>query len=425
MVQWGMKSFCSFMILSLLAPLVMVGMGPVALAADNWQDSFLRKEHSSGGTTLRYRLLTPPAPADGSALPLVLFLHGAGERGDDNTAQLKHGAVEFQRRQGQNPCFVLIPQCPEGKRWVEVDWGGKAGAGTFPAEPTVPLAQSIEVIDALIASGAVDPDRVYVTGLSMGGYGTWYAAGMPGNRFAAVAPMCGGGDPLWAARYKDLPVWAFHGDRDEAVPPGRSREMIDAIRKAGGQPKYTEYQGVGHDCWTQTYADDAFHAWLFSQRRPAAKPAVSFNRDVRPILSDKCYACHGFDAGHRQADLRLDTAEGAFASTSSGKPAIRPGDPDGSEAWQRIITDDPDLRMPVLESHKTLSADEQEIIRQWILAGAVYEPHWAFVPPVRHPLPEGTSGNPIDAFIGDRLKREGFAISPSAVCSALWRRSPA
>jgi poly(3-hydroxybutyrate) depolymerase len=408
--------------LSLLVLLLTIGSLSAAVASDTWQDGFARKEHSSGDTTLRYRLLEPPAPADGGPLPLVLFLHGAGERGDDNAAQLKHGAIEFQRRQKQNPCFVLIPQCPEGKRWVEVDWGGKVGTGTFPAEPSVPLAQSIEVVDALIASGAVDPDRVYVTGLSMGGYGTWYAAGMPGGRFAAAAPMCGGGDPLWAARYRDLPVWAFHGDRDEAVPPGRSREMIDAVRTAGGQPKYTEYQGVGHDCWTQTYVDDAFHAWLFSQRRPAAKPELSFNRDVRPILSDKCYACHGFDGANRQADLRLDTAEGAFAETSSGKPAIKSGDPDGSEAWQRIITDDPDLQMPVPESHKTLSPDEKEIIRRWILAGAVYEPHWAFVPPVRHSLPAGTAGNPIDAFIGDRLNREGFGFSPPADLETLLRR---
>ena len=391
-------------------------------AADGWKESFARKERVSGDDTLRYLLLSPPPPADGGKLPLVLFLHGAGERGDDNAAQLKHGAVEFHRRQEKHPCFVLVPQCPEGKRWVEVDWGDKAGAGTFPDEPSGPLALTIEVLDGLIASGAVDPERVYVTGLSMGGYGTWYAAGMPGKRFAAVAPMCGGGDPLWAQRYVGLPIWAFHGDRDGAVPPGRSREMIDAIRTAGGDPKYTEYEGVGHDCWTQTYADDAFHAWLFSQKRPDAAAKLSFNRDIRPILSDKCFACHGFDAAHRQADLRLDTADGAAATTSSGRPAIKPGDPEGSESWQRIITDDPDLRMPVAESHKTLSAEEKELLRRWILAGAVYERHWAFEPPARHPLPTGTSGNPIDAFIGDRLKQAGLAPSQEADRETLLRR---
>lgn len=240
---------------------------PAASATEPWQESFVRDELQSGGETLRYRLLLPQPTADGRRPPLVLFLHGAGERGDDNAAQLKHGAVEFHRRQVGQPCAVLVPQCPAGRKWVEVDWGGGSGAGTFPAQPSEPLRLALEVVDGLIAAGKVDPDRVYVTGLSMGGYGAWYAAGMPGSRFAAAAPICGGGDPNWARRYVGLPVWAFHGDDDRAVPVGRSREMIEAIRAAGGAPKYTEYRGVAHDSWTRTYADDAFHAWLFGQRR--------------------------------------------------------------------------------------------------------------------------------------------------------------
>lgn len=237
-------------------------------AADSWQESFARDEYQSGGATLRYRLFMPAVTATAPKPPLVLFLHGAGERGDDNAAQLKHGAAEFHRRQAEHPCAVLVPQCPAERRWVEVDWGGKEGAGTFPAEPSEPLRLTLAVVDDLIASGRVDPERVYVTGLSMGGYGTWYAAGMPGSRFAAAAPVCGGGDPAWAKRYVGLPLWAFHGDDDRAVPVGRSREMIAAVKAAGGAPKYTEYPGVGHDSWTPTYADDAFHAWLFAQRRP-------------------------------------------------------------------------------------------------------------------------------------------------------------
>jgi len=251
---------------SLLGALLASGVDVATAAAPAWQESFARDERQSDGATLRYRLFTPqPAPGGGKP-PLVLFLHGAGERGDDNAAQLKHGVGEFHRRQAKHPCLVLVPQCPEGRKWVEVDWGGGGGAGTFPAEPSEPLRLTLEVVDGLIAAGKVDPDRVYVTGLSMGGYGTWYAAGMPGSRFAAAAPICGGGDPAWAKRYLGLPVWAFHGDDDRAVPVGRSREMIEAIRAAGGDPKYTEYPGVGHDSWTRTYADDAFHAWLFAQR---------------------------------------------------------------------------------------------------------------------------------------------------------------
>lgn len=251
--------------LSLLGALAVSGAD--AAAAASWQESFARDERQSGGATLRYRLFTPEPATAAGRLPLVLFLHGAGERGDDNAAQLKHGAVEFHSRQATHPCLVLVPQCPAGNKWVEVDWGGAGGAGTFPAEPSLPLRLTLEVVDGLIAAGKIDPDRVYVTGLSMGGYGTWYAAGMPGSRFAAAAPICGGGDPAWAKRYVGLPVWAVHGDDDRAVPVGRSREMIEAIRAVGGEPKYTEYPGVGHDSWTRTYADDAFHDWLFAQRR--------------------------------------------------------------------------------------------------------------------------------------------------------------
>ena len=150
---------------------------------------------------------------------------------------------------------------------MEVDWGGQAGAGTFPDEPSEPLRLALEVVDGLIAIGRVDPDRVYVTGLSMGGYGTWCAAGLPGARFAAAAPICGGGDPQWASRYAGLPLWAFHGDADNIVPVRRAREMIEAIRADGGNPKYTEYPGVNHASWNQAYADDAFHEWLFAQKR--------------------------------------------------------------------------------------------------------------------------------------------------------------
>jgi len=261
-----MLSGCSL----LGAVLSAAGLPPRAAGADAWRDAFARDEFQAGGATLKYRLHAPAPAADGRKPPLVLFLHGAGERGDDNDAQLKHGAAEFFRRQAEHPCVVLVPQCPAGEQWVQVDWGGERGAGSFPAAPAKPLRLALEVVDGLIAAGRVDPDRVYVTGLSMGGYGTWYAAGMPGSRFAAAAPVCGGGDPEWAGRYVGLPLWAFHGDQDRAVPVGRTREMIEAIEAAGGKPKYTEYPGVGHDSWTPAYADDAFHDWLFAQRRASS-----------------------------------------------------------------------------------------------------------------------------------------------------------
>ena len=226
---------------------------------------FAAKQFSADNKTLNYRLLTPETASSDNPLPLVLFLHGAGERGDDNVAQLKHGAKEFAKRQAEHPCFVLVPQCPKEKRWVEVDWNEASGKGAFKESPSETMGLVLAVLNELLESGKVDRDRVYVTGLSMGGYGTWYAVGMKESPFVAAAPICGGGDPLWAKRYISLPLWAFHGDADTAVSVERSREMISAIREAGGEPKYTEYAGVGHDSWTQTYSSDDFHQWLFSQ----------------------------------------------------------------------------------------------------------------------------------------------------------------
>jgi hypothetical protein len=153
-----------------------------------------------------------------------------------------------------------------------------------------------------------------------------------------------------------------------------------------------------------------------------AEPALVFNRDTRPILSDKCFACHGFDAKQRKAGLRLDTAEGAFHTTESGAIPIKPGDLGGSEVWRRITSADRDEQMPPPQSHKTLTAHEKEAIRRWIEQGAPYQKHWAFEPLVRPPVPAPSSGNAIDAFIFDRLRREGLAPSPPADRETLLRR---
>lgn len=154
----------------------------------------------------------------------------------------------------------------------------------------------------------------------------------------------------------------------------------------------------------------------------AATDRLSFNRDVRPILSDKCFACHGFDAKHRKAELRLDTAEGAYGKAESGAVVIKPGDLKQSEAWLRMITAEEDDMMPPRDSHKTLTAAEKEVIRKWIEQGAPYEKHWAFVPPARPKVPGTGASNAIDAFIVDRLKRDGLSLSPETDKATLLRR---
>jgi predicted peptidase len=220
---------------------------------------------------LKYRLLKPAGYNVNRKYPLVIFLHGAGERGDDNKVQLVHGMKEFldPARREKMPCYVVAPQCPTGKKWVEVDWS--APSSKFPEQASDSLGLTIKLVQSMIETAAVDPNRIYITGLSMGGYGTWDAAARHPELFAAAAPICGGGDPETASRFKHIALWAFHGDQDQAVKVERSRQMIEALKAAGGEPKYTEYPGVGHDSWTDTYKNQEFHDWLFAQRRVKPK----------------------------------------------------------------------------------------------------------------------------------------------------------
>lgn len=201
---------------------------------------------------LRYRLMKPAASSNSDSLPLVVFLHGAGQRGQDNLRQLRtlpETLARFDCRR-ERPCFVLAPQCPAGSNWS--DW----------------MAELESLILTIINQHAVDPRRVYLTGHSMGGYGTWELAARRPDLFAAVVPICGGGDPEDANTLATLAIWAVHGDADQAVPVERSREMIVAIREAGGHPRYSELPGVGHDCWTETYDPDSeVLNWMFEQVR--------------------------------------------------------------------------------------------------------------------------------------------------------------
>ncbi len=185
--------------------------------------------------------------------PLVLFLHGAGERGDDLEMVKGHGPPKLAAGGRDFPFVLVAPQCPAG------------GWGWVPAE----LAA---LLDAIEKKYRVDPDRVYCTGLSMGGGGTWRVACEYPKRFAAIAPICGGGDPRDVERIKHVPTWAFHGAKDDTVPLKRMQDMVDALRKAGGKVALTVYPDVGHGSWTRTYDNEAFYRWLLSNQR--GRPAV-------------------------------------------------------------------------------------------------------------------------------------------------------
>jgi predicted peptidase len=198
----------------------------------------------------RYLFHEPAAlvSADAAGRPLVVFLHGKGERGADLRLLERHGLPRLAAGGRIFPFLIVSPQCPETEYWSEA--------------PGLP-----EFVAAAVARHRADPARVYLTGMSMGGFGVWSLAQRHPERYAAILPVCGGGDVRWAPRLRDMPAWAFHGARDETVPPARSVEMVEAIKAAGGAPRFTLYPETGHDSWTETYANEEIYRWLLSHRR--------------------------------------------------------------------------------------------------------------------------------------------------------------
>ena len=236
----------------------------LALLQDPVQEMAAREFDGPGGKLL-YRLYTPKGASPENRLPLILFLHGAGERGDDNALQLKNCMKQFLQQQEKYPAFIVAPQCPKGKKWNEVDW--HAASHRTPEKPSDPFASLIPLLDVLRKDLPVDGKRLYVTGLSMGGYGTWDLITRLPDTFAAAVPICGGGDETQAAAMAKVPQWIFHGGADTVVKVERSRHMVEALKKAGAEPKYTEYPGVGHNSWDKAYGEPDLWAWLFAQKK--------------------------------------------------------------------------------------------------------------------------------------------------------------
>ncbi len=257
-------------------------------------NNFSFEQHSYDTTTISYRLFTPNLFSE-KKHPLVIALHGAGERGNDNQ---KH--IEFHRlatvwvdslNQLEHPCFVVAPQCPEEQKWVDINWG--SNTYDFRSTPiSNELATVSNLIDSLIAQYPIDKNRIYVTGLSMGGFGSWYLLMNNPNRFAAAIIFSGAADPEMACYIKDVPIWNFHGDIDTAVPVEGSRNMIEAIANCGkdillvSDPNnklfwdtkfkanrilssthlYTEYKDKGHVIWAESYNNWQVREWMFLKR---------------------------------------------------------------------------------------------------------------------------------------------------------------
>jgi predicted peptidase len=185
--------------------------------------------------------------------PLMVFLHGAGERGSDLNKVKVHGPPKIVKNRKDFPFIVVSPQCPEGDWWTEK------------------VEVLINLVDDIAARYKVDKKRIYLTGLSMGGYGTWALASAYPERFAAIAPICGGGSRIMSLRLKDIPIWVFHGAKDRVVPLEESEEMVNAIRKRGGDVKFTIYPDAGHDSWTESYNNQELYDWFLEHSKSKKK----------------------------------------------------------------------------------------------------------------------------------------------------------
>ncbi|HVA50947.1 MAG TPA: prolyl oligopeptidase family serine peptidase [Pirellulales bacterium] len=231
-------------LIGLALPLLALAFAQTAGAGQ--QDKHFEKEITIT-VKLNY-LLFLPAGYDKSdkQWPLILFLHGAGESGKDLEKVKIHGPPKIVENQPDFPFIVVSPQSRR-RGW----------------NPDALKA----LLDEVLADYRVDRDRVYLTGLSMGGFGTWMLAAEHPDYFAAIVPICGGGDPEDAPKLKQLPIWVFHGAKDESVKLERSQEMVDALKKAGADVKFTVYPEAAHDSWTQTYENPELYEWLLSHKR--------------------------------------------------------------------------------------------------------------------------------------------------------------
>jgi predicted peptidase len=238
----------------LLSLVALTGLAMTARAADS---GFLEKTYESpDGKTYSYVLFVPHDYKKDKPTPLILFLHGAGETKGGKKMPVEVGIGEaIKKREKSFSCITIIPQAPV-RGW---QYGGES------AKMALGILADVE------KNYTVDPKREYLTGLSMGGFGTWSIASNMPDKWAAIVPICGGvrggSAEDVAKKIKEIPTWVFHGDKDTAVPVQQSRDMVEALKKAGGEPKYTEYPGVGHNSWDKAYATDELYEWLSKQHK--------------------------------------------------------------------------------------------------------------------------------------------------------------
>ena len=221
---------------------------------------------------LNYRIFYPENFDSSKKYPLLLFMHGAGERGDDNEAQLIHGSELIANGMNKYKAIAIFPQCPKEDYWVKFNDGDSNTDGTrnFNVDvqngPSEALGKVIDLVNEVKSASYIDKSRLYVGGLSMGGMATFDLLWRMPNTFAAAMPICGAGSPEKAIYMKSIPMRIFHGEDDGVVSVQKSKQMEKAIEDAGGNPETFYYPGVNHDSWTNAFAEKDFLSWLFDQR---------------------------------------------------------------------------------------------------------------------------------------------------------------
>jgi len=239
---------------------VLLMMASMPLLSQDTVDGFIGRVHKTRHQKMPYRLFVPRGYDKSVAYPIVVWLHGGGSAGDDNIGQIsldnKLGTHFWTRKENQDkhPAFVLAPQSLSG-------WDSN-GDTALSSE----LKLVLEILEVVQKDYSIDANRIYVAGQSNGGIGAWGLITKRPGVFAAAIPLCGAGNTRLASRASKTGVWAFHGEKDDVIPVEYSRNMIAAVRRSGGNPRYTEYKGVGHDIWETVFKEPGLEDWLFAQK---------------------------------------------------------------------------------------------------------------------------------------------------------------
>lgn len=244
-------------------------------------DELKYKSFTAYDITMPYRIYVPDE-YETKQYPVILFLHGAGERGIDNEFQLEGPFSHFYNNEflADNPAIILVPQCLEDKQWVDTDWT-KGDYSIDEIEETVYLKLAYEILQSTINDYNVDISKIYITGISMGGYGTWDMLMRYPNIFAAAIPICGAGDSGNVEIVKDIPIWAFHGDADTVVPISGILKIDEVFTNLESDNfQLTVYENGNHDAWTQTYKNIDVFNWMFQQKKVAAYDYTSAIADM-------------------------------------------------------------------------------------------------------------------------------------------------